>query len=51
MKEIISGEKLFLLSSDILWVTVPLYDELTPSKVLEALEIKANNEENKEIWN
>ena len=51
MKKIISGNIQYLEIKDIQWVTVPLYDELTPSKVLEALEINASSKENEEMWN
>ena len=48
MKKIISGKKKYYEIKDILWVTVPLYDELTPISVLKALNLE---EDDKENWN
>ena len=51
MKEIISGSKRFLKNQSILWVEVPLYDELEPSKVIKKLKLKDDKQKWKEIIN
>ena len=48
MKKIISGKKKYYEIKDIKWVTVPLFDELTPISVLKALNLEEND---KESWN
>ena len=40
MKKIISGKKKYYEIKDIKWVTVPLFDELTPISVLKALNLE-----------
>ena len=40
MKKIISGVKEYLLTKDILFVDVPMYDELKPSRVIEHLKLR-----------
>ena len=47
MKKIISGKKPYLLKKDIIYVTVPTYDEFKPSNVISEMELKTNK---KDIW-
>ena len=45
MKKIIKGEKKFLLTKDVKFVDVPLYDELKPENVIEKANLKKD-----QIW-
>ena len=49
MKKIISLKKRFYEIKDIKWVSVPLYDELRPSNVINAMKLKENYKEDWEL--
>ena len=48
MKKIISGKRLYLKMKDIIWIDVPLYDELYPKNIIKEMKLKEKNE--KETW-
>jgi len=48
MKKIINGTKFHLKISEVIPVDVPLFDELMPLKVIEAMKLEKNE---KEIYN
>ena len=45
MKKIIKGEKKYLLTKDVVFVDVPLYDELKPENVIDKSNLKKD-----QIW-
>ena len=45
MKKIFSFKRRFFELKDIKWVTVPLYDELRPSNIIQVMKLKENHKE------
>ena len=44
MRDIFEGRRKYLLLNDVNFVTVPLYDECCPIKVIEKLKLKENSD-------